>query len=503
MANELELKLAADPEKIIKISKLEFPGVANQSPWKMTQLDNTYFDTQHFKLREMSIGMRVRHDGEQHIQTVKSAGKSVGGLHQRNEDEVTLQNDSLDISQITDPYLQILVEEAQEEDGAFVPCFTTNFSRTSCILTFSDDTKIEVALDQGKIIADGGEQTICEVELELVQGSAEYIFALGRYLIKDHELTLYNASKARRGYSLCKNFTTEKFKMQAVELSQGIEAEHAFEKICYTGLKHWQFYELYLNKKNAHSAVLEMYRALIYLHHMYMVFGGLIPRKATNDLRNNWNWLAEAMRPIVDAAKHQRYLVRYLQQKADWDLVETQQKKIRQEARAVIEDFKQLLATQRYNLMMLNMSQWLYFKEWRNYIPEKEKSSLSTPIIDFARSQLDHMLKELKRDLGPKVNLNADEYFKLIARIRRALDTGLFFGGLFETKKRLDFRKPWVEILDGIRELQMNAYIYELQLETHDEAETLAWLEKRNQPILDNIHAIRKTAFKSNPYWSK
>ena len=501
MASELELKLAATPEKINKIRELDFPGAASQSDWETAHLANTYFDTANFKLREMSIGMRIRQIGDQYLQTVKSSGKVIGGLHQQNEDEITLESDQLALDQITEPYLQILVEEANEEDGEFVPCFNTNFDRSKCILTFSDGTKIEVALDIGNITADENSEPICEVELELVEGSAEYIFAIGRYLVKELDLTLSSASKARRGYSLCKNLSSDYYRMQVTELSQGAESEKAFEQICFSALKHWQHYELFLNKDIAHQAVLEMYRALIYLHHMYMVFGVLIPRQATQDLRNNWGWLSDAMRPIVDAAKHKRYLTRYLKQKADWDLVEEQTKKIELEVKDAIEEFKKLLATQRYNLMMLNMSEWLYFKEWRDFIPEKERSELSTPIIDFARKQLEHMLKELKRDLGPKVDLKYKEYFKLIAKIRRALDTGLFFGGLFDSQKRLAYRQPWVDILDGIRELQMNDYIFELQLETHQQEETEEWLDSRNQPILQAIEQTRKAAFKSNPYW--
>ena len=502
MASELELKLAATQEKINKIRELEFPGAASQSSWQTQQLGNTYFDTQHFKLREVGIGMRIRQIGDKLIQTVKSSGKAIGGLHQRNEDEIELSENELDISLITDPYLQILVEEANEEDGEFLPCFKTDFERTSCYLTFSDDTKIEVSLDVGKITSGDKSQDICEVELELVQGTAEYIFAIGRYLIKELDLTLYNASKARRGYSLGDRVTGDSYRMQVTELAQGVESEKAFEQICFAGLKHWQYFELFLNHEDAHTAVLEMYRALIYLQHMYMVFGGLIPRQATHDLRNNWGWLAEAMRPIVDAAKHKRYLNRYLKQKADWDLVEGQQKKIEEEVGDAIEEFKSLLATQRYNLMMLNMSEWLYFKEWRNFIPEKEQTQLGIPIIDYAKKQLEHMLKELKRDLGPKVDISPKAYFKQIAKIRRALDTGLFFGGLFDSQKRLSYRQPWVDILDGIRELQMNDYIFELQLETHQQDETEEWLEKRNRPVLDAIEQTRRAAFKSNPYWN-
>lgn len=502
MARELELKLAATPEKISKIRELDFPGAESQSDWETALLNNTYFDTKSFKLREMKIGIRIRQIDERYIQTVKSSGKAVGGLHQRNEDEIEVPTEQLDITKITDPYLQILVEEAHDEDGEFHPCFNTNFYRSTSVLSFSDGTKIEVALDKGKISADDSNIDICEVELELITGSAEYIFAIGRYLIKELGLTLYNASKAKRGYSLCKKLTPGYYKLQVAELSLGVESEKVFEHICSSGLRHWQHYELYLDKKNAHSAILEMYRALIYLQHMYMIFGGLIPRQATHDLRKNWAWLAGAMRPVVDAAKHIRYLSHYLKKKADWDLVEEQQKKIQLNATVAIKEFKTLLATQRYNLMMLNMSEWLYFKEWRKFIPDKQKNNLDIPIVDFARKQLEHMLKELKRDLGPKVDVDTKQYYKMIAKIRRALDTGLFFGGLFDAQKRLIYRQQWVDILNGIRELQTNEYIFGLQLETHPKEEAEKWLEKLNAPVLEAISQTRKSAFKSTPYWS-
>lgn len=502
MASELELKLAAQPIKLNEIKELDFPGIASQSPWQTKHMANVYFDNSDFKLRQLGIGVRIRTVDEQLIQCVKSSGKAIGGLHQRSEDEIELESHQLDISSIQEPYLQILVEEALEEGGEFKPCFETNFDRTSCVLTFSDATRIEIALDLGSIVSGDNTQQICEVELELLEGSADYIFAIGRYLIKELNLTLSNASKARRGYSLCKAFNPSQKVMQVAELSQGIEAEKAFEQICFSSLNHWQYYELFLDRNNAHGAILEMYRALMSLQHIYLVFGGLIPRNATKDLRRSWDWLGQAMRPIVDAAKHKRYLVRYLNLKADWDLVESQQHKIQAEAVKMIEKFKSLLETERYNLMMLNMSQWLYSREWRDYIPEDERENLSMPIIDFARKQLDHMRKDLKRDLGANLDLGPQDYFRQIAHLRRALDTGLFFGSLFNSQKRVSYRQPWVDIIDGIRELQMNQYISELQMENHQQDETIEWLDKRNEPILDALEETRKSVFKTNPYWA-
>ena len=502
MASEIELKLAACPEKLNKIRELELPGILSQTPWHTRVLTNIYYDTANFKLQELGIGMRIRSFDDQRIQCVKSAGNAIGGLHQRSEDEIELPSNQLDLSAIQEPYLQILVEEAVEEDGDFLPCFETNFERTKSVISFSDSTKIEISLDYGEIIADGKSEPVCEVELELSEGSADYLFALGRYLIKELNLTLVNASKARRGYSLCKEFNPRQKIMQVTALSQGIEAEEAFEKICLNSLNHWQYYELFLDRDNAHGAVLEMYRALMSLQHIYLVFGGLIPRSATKDLRKSWDWLGEAMRPIVDAAKHKRYLVRYLKLKADWDLVESQQQKIQTEATEMIEEFKKLLATERYNLMMLNLSQWLYAKEWRNHIPEVQRDNLRMPIIDYAKKQLDHMLKDLKRDLGPKLEMMPEDYFKQVAHLRRALDTGLFFGSLFDTNTRLSYRQPWLDVIDGIRDLQMNIYISTLQTENHTDEEIEEWLSERNDPILNALLETRRSAFKSNPYWA-
>jgi len=502
MARELELKLSASPSKLIQIKGLDFPAVSSQSPWVEANIADTYFDNASFKLRELCIGMRVRKTEQNFIQCVKSQGKSIGGLHQRNEDEAPVQSQNFEIETIQDPYLQILVEEAMQEGGEFVGCFQTEFVRTRSLLTFSDSTLIEVALDHGKIFSDDKEMAICEVELELVQGSAEYVFAIGRYLIKELNLTLANASKARRGYSLCKKFNPRQKKMEVTALSQGVEAESAFEKICFSSLNHWQYYESFLDRDNAHGAILEMYRAIMSLQHIYWVFGGLIPRSATQDLRRSWDWLEQAMRPIVDAAKHKRHLVRYLKLKADWDLVEEQQKKIQSQVNQRIEDFKQLLKTERYNLVMLNMSQWLYLKEWREHIVENDRDNLTIPIIEFAKKQLDHMLKELKRDLGPKIELDIKGYSKQVSHLRRALDTGLFFGSLFDTQKRINYRKPWTEITDGIRQIQMHQYIAELQKSEHSQEEIEQWLTEHNEPQLQLLQQKRVEAFKMNPYWS-
>jgi inorganic triphosphatase YgiF len=190
-----------------------------------------------------------------------------------------------------------------------------------------------------------------------------------------------------------------------------------------------------------------------------------------------------------------------------------QQKKIQKRVDQEISVFNRLLKTQRYNLMMLNMSQWLYNQEWRHVMSLSEQENLKTPIIYYAKKQLDLMLKGLKNALGSKLELTFEDYSLHVAHIRRSLDTGLFFGSLFDTQKHALYRKKWMHIINGIRDLLMNDYITRLDVfYKNSEKETLQEkqsseemirlsLEKLNAPSLKELKELRIEVFKMKGYW--
>ncbi|MEE4246930.1 MAG: CYTH domain-containing protein [Kangiellaceae bacterium] len=504
MANEIEVKLVAEQLNIKAIKDIEFAGVVSQDPWQISDLKNTYFDTANFKLRELKVGLRIRVDGERLIQTVKASGRAIGGLHERNESESDLDTFEIDVAKVDDPYLKILLEEALEDCGDFEPVFTTNFHRERTALHFDDGTQIEMAIDVGHIYYEDDSSRISEVELELVTGDASHLFKLSRQLITEHGFAISNASKARRGYALCSSLPVTHRRMSTTELSQGTEAEKTFEIICYAGLKHWQYYEQFLDSSLAADAILQMYRALLYITHVYHVFGALIPRHATTDLRANWEWLSESMEPIVESARKRQHLDQLLSEGlVDENVVADLLNASKAELKSHIEQFKAVLADSRYNLIMLGMSEWLFFKQWRKFIKESEQDLLNQPIVKFASAQLEHTLKELKRVYGPKVKLDGQDYIEQTSLLRRALDQGLFFGGLFDSKQRQQYRQPWLDLLAGSRELRFNEYakqvFIDLDIKTEEDAE--AWLDKRNESVFEAMEQTRKASFKSKPYW--
>lgn len=74
----------------------------NKSGWQTHELFNQYYDTANRDLAAARVALRLRRDGEQIIQTLKSRGQSVAGLSERNEWDWYLQKAKLDTGLLTD-----------------------------------------------------------------------------------------------------------------------------------------------------------------------------------------------------------------------------------------------------------------------------------------------------------------------------------------------------------------------------------------------------------------
>lgn len=81
METEIELKFFVSPEFSETLrAKISETKVLQHSS---RDLGNTYFDTADKWLRKHDIGLRIRRFDDVFVQTVKTAGRVVAGLHQR------------------------------------------------------------------------------------------------------------------------------------------------------------------------------------------------------------------------------------------------------------------------------------------------------------------------------------------------------------------------------------------------------------------------------------
>ncbi|MFZ7223716.1 inorganic triphosphatase [Avibacterium avium] len=167
-------------------------------------LGNTYYDTADKFFAQHQMGLRVRKENQQFTLTLKTKGEALGGLHIRPEYNLPQQNETPDLAQLVENYDL----DPCWKTLALQPIFATDFARETFLIRpeFSPEpVEIEVALDQGKILACDKEVEISEVEFELKQGKVADLLDYVRSLPLENGVRLSAISKAQRGYALAEN----------------------------------------------------------------------------------------------------------------------------------------------------------------------------------------------------------------------------------------------------------------------------------------------------------
>jgi len=200
MAQEIELKLAVPDDAIAALTAwLDAHARAHGE----RELRNVYLDTPEHDLARARAALRLRRQGAQWLQTLKTAGRSECGLAARHEWEVPVAGEVLEPDAFPEEARAVVAPLA----ARLAPVFRTDFRRRTWTIE-QDGAQVEAALDLGTITAPGSEarHVIQELELEWLSGEAALagptLLALARRLRSIAPLTPSDLSKAARGYQL-------------------------------------------------------------------------------------------------------------------------------------------------------------------------------------------------------------------------------------------------------------------------------------------------------------
>ncbi|VVM95568.1 hypothetical protein PS623_03011 [Pseudomonas fluorescens] len=233
MHKETELKLRASRETLTALREHPLLKKRNKSGWQTRELLNQYFDTPERELSAARVALRLRRDGDAVIQTLKCRGQSVAGLSERNEFEWPLEKAKLDLKKLD---ASCWPEQLAELDKKTIkPLFTTDFTREFAEISWGRGKAkvvIEAALDQGFVIAGKRKEEICELELELREGSAEALLELAAELAASLPLMPCDISKAERGYRLLEPDSYE-LDLPSAELDAEMPVDDAFTALAW------------------------------------------------------------------------------------------------------------------------------------------------------------------------------------------------------------------------------------------------------------------------------
>lgn len=191
MGKEFELKYAATPaqQQALMEGFGDFTEIA---------METTYYDTADGAFAEQKLTLRRRLENGVSVCTLKAPA----GVNSRREWETEAESIEAAI-----PVLCKL--SGWEEPGllaakGLIPVCGARFTRLAKTVELVACT-VEIAVDRGVLVAGEKQIPLCEIEVELKDGSEEAAVAIARYLAHQYGLVPEPKSKFRRALELAKS----------------------------------------------------------------------------------------------------------------------------------------------------------------------------------------------------------------------------------------------------------------------------------------------------------
>jgi len=502
------------------------------------QLSNFYLDTADLALRQLDMGLRVRgiqHDGQaiRYEQTIKTAGEVIGGLHKRPEYNVDIDDEQVKLALFPNNIWQDSSANIVSLQQDIVRLFNTHFKRITWTISIGDSV-IELAFDQGTISCDNFNETdvIYEIELELVSGEQESLFVLAKLLLANLAMRPGRLSKAARGYALAaqrtqvkttqtkheqnknNNLTSVKAGLAQEELLLEIipmQEQHTVNAAFHYGVD-FCLTKLQCNiddfiYNQALSSLLKIDELLALIRQGFWLFEDELSAQQLK-IRDELSYFIRSL-SWLDNAQHVQGLVNlnssYRKKLAGSEKLITKLER-EKESFPAMQEMVALFHSERFNLLQLSLLELL--------LSEKSKSVSQTlkqvPLIDFAKAKLMLALdkisnKMLSINMLPHHEACAN-YIDVHGLLVRSLLTGSWFSALFnksgDEQQTVNYRRPWLDIKQGIGELQsLNKLQQQLLDLQYSDKKLLAWLDNKVENLIQAMEQSRVKALSIKPYW--
>ncbi|HAS64004.1 MAG TPA: inorganic triphosphatase [Vibrio sp.] len=503
METEIELKFFVSPDFSETLrQKISEAKILQHS---CRDLGNTYFDTPENWLRQHDIGLRIRRFDEVYVQTVKTAGRVVAGLHQRPEYNAEHKNNIPDLT-LHPADIWPSGKDTETLQIELAPIFSTNFMREQWLVAMPDGSQVEVAFDQGEVVADDLRDTICEVELELKSGQTDALFTLARIFSDKGGMRLGNLSKAAKGYRLALGYSGDEVRsMELVATDKYDTVESCFISSLEHALSHWHYHEQIYSERESIDALHEIKNSISFIRQTLTIYGDIVPRKASALIRQELKWLEQDLAWIKqydyldDLLEDRGHALRKLDARKFLikELTELQNELPSREE--MLEQFN----SARYTALLLDLSRWILTRGWQPFLDDKSRQAMAQSIKPFSVEQLERTWHELIEAFPPEKVLEPQDYIEQQYHLMRNLYTGVGFASLYDDEERNRFRLPWADLLQGIDDLLTLKPLEKMvdSLEGDEREQLERWLFRQQTSILHAMEQTRVISIEAEPYW--
>jgi inorganic triphosphatase YgiF len=422
MPVETELKFRVPARNLAAVANWHIPR-SKLGERSDSDLLSTYFDTAKRKLRRRGVTLRVRQNGNAHIQTVKAAN---GAQFGRGEWETEIKGDAPDLDKADDtPLKQFSTKKLR---GKLQPVFATKVHRATMPVR-TKGSEIELAIDRGSIVAGHRSSPIEELELELKSGQIAHLFRIAKALEREAGAELDLRSKSERGYDLADGKDHQAVFASPIELEAGMAAGEAFRAIARSALRHFSGNADAVRNGDA-EGIHQMRVGLRRLRAAISLFSKMLLPARMNDIKAELKWLTSELGPAreidvfvkenIEPTTHDRLLRRGGKAIKD----EFSEKRAQAFAQA-----RKAVNSERFRALLVDTLQWI---ESKQTIATKRASA---PIRKFAADVLNRRTRKVRKEGRGLDEMSPRERHKLRIRVKKIRYAVDFFEALFAAKR--------------------------------------------------------------------
>jgi len=504
------LKLAVVSADLAAVSRALAALAPRYAPVRRV-LVTTYFDTPDFALQQTGSTLRVRDDGGRFLQTLKTAVGDGGDLLTRGEWEDPVAENRPDPQA---PSSGSQLPEAVADDLRAL--FVTEVSRETIEIEPSPGTRIEAAVDTGKIRAIESSRTepISEIELELKSGDPTALYDLALRLLETAPLQIETRSKSERGYRLVAAAGAAPPAVQAepLALDPRMVVEEALRSIgrsCLTHMLRNEPAALAGEPEGVHQMRVAMRR----LRSLLAAVKQLLPEDAYRAIGDEMAGIAAPLGPARNLDVFATELLCPLRTgrpaEPGWDLLGAATERARATAHHRVD--KEILAP-RHTAATLRLLRWFEGRGWRARQTPEQAAALTAPIGAAAPGILDRRRRTVRKRSRRFAHLTPRERHRLRIAVKKLRYTVELLGSVYDPGdlRRYNRRlKRAQEDLGRANDLRV-AYGLVIELSRHAEpaepiidaaAELLAWHE---QALARGERKLRRRLSRLNrapPFW--
>lgn len=426
MAREIELKLEVDATHV---ESLRSYPLFCEEPCRALQ-SSIYFDTPKGRLRRRGWVLRVRHEGDRYVQTIKLSGDSAG-LFDRDEWESDVAGPQPDLKIIAGTPLHELVKA--QHFRRLAPVLRTEVMRSTWVARPRGAT-IEITYDEGAVEAGGATEPIRELELELKAGEVGALFSTAKQISAGIPVKLGVLAKSERGFILADGRSGRPVKATQVELEPKPSIAGGFAAIVTACLKHFRLNEPLLISQQDSEALHQLRVAVRRIRSALWLF-----RPAVED------------KEFTRASDRLRRFTRELGTARNIDVIlaslrsdDPARDQLERDRRLLYGRIIRKLSSRAFRNFVIDLLAWTHVGEWRN------GKKAGKPLIPFAKKRLDRLWRRIDERATDLTLLSDLERHRLridTKKIRYALQ---FMEGPFRTAGSVQYE--FADAAEGVQD---------------------------------------------------